>query len=127
MKRIVILLSVLFGAVNLYSQNITVDTAGIYKINALYQTPPQFPVDMNTWIDNNIGSNGQEEGEVHVSFVIEKDGTVSTIRLLNGVPEGSNMGGAALQIVRAMPRWKPATQNGKPVAVNYSLGFIFKH
>lgn len=129
MKKIIILFSILFLAVNAYSQyssTITVDTAGIYKINALYKTPPKFPGDMNAWLAKSFNSSGHGEGEGFVSFVIETDGTITTIRKMGGGTLGGNVENASVQIVKAMPRWKPARDaSGKPVAANYKLGFVF--
>ncbi len=127
MKKIFVLLFILFGVVNLYSQTITVDTTGVYKINALYQTPPQFPGDINAWLAKSFASNGQAEGKAYISFVIGTDGTISTIRLMGGGTFGGNFGSQAEKIVEAMPKWKPAMQNGKPVSANYKLGFVFGH
>src|SRR5579863_6380203 len=111
MKIILTFCFTVFVFANLYSQTITVDTAGVYKINSLYQTPPQYPVDMNSWLDNNIGYYGQQDGEVRASFLIGKDGAVSNIKLLGGVSESSAMGASTKQILIAMLRWKPAMQN----------------
>ena len=64
------------------------------------------------------------EGKVFVGFVVEKDGAVSSIRLLRGIGYGCDE--AAMDVVRKMPKWKPATQRGKPVRVQYQLPFNFK-
>jgi TonB family protein len=64
------------------------------------------------------------EGIVFVSFVVEKDGSVSSIKLLRGIGYGCDE--AAMDVVRKMPKWKPATQRGKPVRVQYQLPFNFK-
>jgi periplasmic protein TonB len=129
MKKIFILFCLLFGSLHAYSQyseSITVDTTGIYKINALYKTPPKFPGDINAWLAKSFNSSGKGEGEAFVSFVIGTDGTISTIRKIGGGTIGGNVENAAVQIVKAMPRWKPARDaNGKPVNASYRLGFIF--
>jgi TonB family protein len=126
MKKIFIFLSILFATANMYSQNIRVDTTGIYKINAFYPTPPKFPGDINEWLAKNINSNGQAEGEAFVSFVIETDGRISGINILRSYPPGHNFENSAIQIVRSMPKWKPALDaNRKPITANYSLGFRF--
>ena len=64
------------------------------------------------------------EGRVFVGFVVEKDGSVSSIKLLRGIGYGCDE--AAMDVVRKMPKWKPATQRGKPVRVQYQLPFNFK-
>jgi hypothetical protein len=127
MKKIFLLLFVLPGTANVFSQAITVDTTGIYKINAQFQTPPKFPEDMNAWLAKNFTSNGQAEGTAYVSFIIGTDGTISTIQIMGGGTPWGNFGQQAVKIIRAMPKWKPAMQDGKPVSANYKLGFVFGH
>ena len=61
---------------------------------------------------------------VFVGFVVEKDGSVSSIKLLRGIGYGCDE--AAMDVVRKMPKWKPAIQRGKPVRVQYQLPFNFK-
>lgn len=129
MKRFLGFLSVLLLAANLYSQNITIDTTGLAKLNAQYQIPPKFPGNINSWLAKNIISNGQAEGEAYVSFVVQTDGRVVDIKILRVDPPmmNNNLGQAALKIMYAMPKWSPAMQNGKPIEATYSLGFIFGH
>ena len=64
------------------------------------------------------------EGWVFVGFVVEKDGSVSSIKLLRGIGYGCDE--AAMEVVRKMPKWKPATQRGKPVRVQYQFPLNFK-
>ena len=64
------------------------------------------------------------EGRVFVGFVVEKDGSVSSIKLLRGIGYGCDE--AAMDVVRKMPKWKPATQRGKPVRVQYQFPLNFK-
>lgn len=128
MKHFFTLLNIILGITNLYSQNITIDTAGMAKLNAQYQVPPKFPGDINKWIANNINSNGQAEGEAYVTFVIQTDGRIADIKLLRVDPMMNNgIGAAAVKILYAMPKWKPAMEDGKPVMANYTLGFVFSN
>ena len=62
--------------------------------------------------------------EVPVFFGHKQDGSVSSIKLLRGIGYGCDE--AAMDVVRKMPKWKPATQRGKPVRVQYQLPFNFK-
>jgi len=126
MKHFFALLIIILGITNLYSQNITIDTSGITKLNAQYQVPPKFQGDINIWLAKNINSNGQAEGEAVVTFVIQSDGRITDIKLLRVDPMMNNgIGAAAVKILNAMPKWKPAMQDGKPVMANYTLGFVF--
>ena len=64
------------------------------------------------------------EGKVFVQFIVEKDGSVGDATVFRGVsPECDEM---ALQVVKAMPKWQPATFKGKPVRSRFMLPINFK-
>ena len=58
-------------------------------------------------------------GIVEVSFVIEKDGTLTDIHLKRDVSHGT--GKAAVELLVKAKKWKPGVQNGRPVRVAYTL------
>jgi TonB family protein len=62
-------------------------------------------------------------GMVFVSFVVEKDGKITDVKLLRGVHE--LLDEEALRVVRIMPAWNPGIQRGKPVRVQYNLPIQF--
>ena len=63
-------------------------------------------------------------GRVFLSFVIEKDGSVTDVKVMRSVnPLVDN---EAVRVVKAMPKWKPGLMKGKPVRVNYVLPINFK-
>ena len=64
------------------------------------------------------------EGKVYVQFVVEKDGSISNIEVLRGVSE--DIDAEAVRVVKAMPKWKPGMNEGKPVRVQFTLPFNFK-
>lgn len=64
------------------------------------------------------------EGRVFVSFIVEKDGSLSSIQLLRGIGYGCDE--EAMAVVKKMPKWKPAIQRGEPVRMRYQLPFVFK-
>ena len=63
-------------------------------------------------------------GRVHVSFVIEKDGSVTDVEVKRGIGHGCDE--EAVRVVKSMPRWTPGTLFGKPVRVQYTIPFVFK-
>ena len=69
-------------------------------------------------IDNGI------QGRVLVSFVVEKDGSVSDVKVLKGI--GSGCDEEAIRVVEAMPKWEPGKDKGKTVRVKYDLPISFK-
>ena len=65
-----------------------------------------------------------KEGRVFVSFVVEKDGLVSNVKVLRGVCYSIDE--EATRVVRGMPRWKPGMKDGKPARVSYQIPIMFK-
>lgn len=63
-------------------------------------------------------------GYVIVMAVLDKEGQITDIRLLEHKPGLKMLEKAALKVVRKMPKWKtPAMKDGEPIACEY--GFIF--
>lgn len=95
------------------------------------ETLPQFPGGqemMMKYLAANIkypasAVKAKKQGRVIVTFVIQKDGSVTKARIARSVdPE---LDAEALRIVKAMPNWTPGTQDGKPVNVKYTIPVIF--
>lgn len=63
------------------------------------------------------------QGTVYLTFVVERDGSVSDIRVLRGVGGGCDE--EAIRVLNAMPKWNPGKQRGKPVRVQFSMSFKF--
>ncbi len=59
------------------------------------------------------------KGKVFVSFVIEKDGSLTDIKVIRDIGYGT--GREAIRVLESCPNWIPAQQNGKNVRVLYSL------
>ncbi len=62
-------------------------------------------------------------GKIYISFVISKEGNIEGIKVLRGVH--SILDNEAIRVVKAMPKWIPGTQEGKPVNVSYNLPINF--
>ena len=58
------------------------------------------------------------QGRVYYAFTIEKDGSVSDIKIMRGVDTAIN--NEAIRVLKTMPKWKPGMQRGKPVRVSFS-------
>jgi protein TonB len=65
-------------------------------------------------------------GLVSVGFVVEKDGSISGVKI-NGC-DAPNYGfeEEAMRVVKSMPAWKPGVHNGHPARVQFSLPIKFK-
>lgn len=58
-------------------------------------------------------------GTVIVSFVIEKDGSLTELKVLRDIGYGT--GEEAIRVLKLSPPWKPGHQLGKPVRCSYTL------
>lgn len=65
------------------------------------------------------------EGILYVSFIVEKDGTLSHIKILRSVKGSKNMDKAAIDLISNMPKWRPGTQRGETVRVRYNMPIRF--
>jgi protein TonB len=65
-----------------------------------------------------------QEGRVIISFIIEKDGHLTDLKILKGVV--SELDREAMRVLALAPAWKPGLQNGKPVRVKYTIPIIFQ-
>ena len=64
------------------------------------------------------------EGKVVVSFVVERDGSVSSPSVISPVSPGIDR--QAVRAIMAMPKWKPGMNNGVPVRVRMRIPITFK-
>lgn len=62
-------------------------------------------------------------GTVVAQFVVEKDGSLSDIKVIRDI--GAGCGKEALRVINQMPKWIPGRQNGSPVRVQYTLPIRF--
>jgi protein TonB len=97
--------------------NTVYNTAGI-------EVKPDFPGGIQKFYDF-VGKNYQTpeeeglKGKVFVSFVVEKDGSLTDIKVLRDIGYGT--GKEAIRVLNKCPKWTPGEQNGKKVRCTYSL------
>lgn len=65
-------------------------------------------------------------GKVFVKFVVRKEGTIDDVQIFRGLANCPDCDAEALRLVKAMPKWKPAQQNGNSVNVYFTLPIVFK-
>ncbi len=61
---------------------------------------------------------------VRVQFMVDKEGNISGVRALND--PGFGMAEEAMSVIKKSPKWKAATQNGKPVSFQMVQGITFQ-
>ena len=62
-------------------------------------------------------------GKVYVSFIVEKSGYVSNVKVVRGVDK--NLDAEAVRVVSSLPQYKPGKQRGKPVRVMFTIPINF--
>jgi TonB family protein len=100
-------------------------------IFTVVENPPSFPggdeARIRFLLENiSYPSEAREaglQGTVFISFVVEKDGSISDAKVLRGVAE--SLDAEALRVIKAMPNWNPGTQRGEHVRVQYNMPIRF--
>ncbi len=93
---------------------------------------PEFPggmVAMMKWITKTLRYPPQAQqkkiqGKVVVTFIINKDGMISNIKIAQSADPLLN--NEALRVVRLMPTWKPGLENNKPCRTMFAIPIEFK-
>ena len=64
------------------------------------------------------------EGKVMVSFIVDKDGSLSDIKVVKSA--GKLLDDEALRVMRLMPKWQPGKDNGKPCRSMIAIPIVFE-
>ena len=103
-----------------------------YKVFEVVEQMPSFPggdVALMQYLSKNIKYPPVAEemgiqGRVICTFVVERDGSVSDIRIARSVDPSLDK--EAIRVVSGMPKWIPGRQNGQMVRVKYTLPVTFR-
>ena len=71
-----------------------------------------------------IAKENGVQGRVTLQFTVEKDGTVTKVRVLRGVDPSLDK--EAVRVVSQSPKWKPGKQRDRAVPVTYTFPVIFQ-
>lgn len=64
------------------------------------------------------------EGRVFIQFVVEKDGSLTDIKVIKGIGAGCDE--EAVRVLKKAPQWNPGKQRGNPVRVRRSIPILFR-
>jgi protein TonB len=70
-----------------------------------------------------MAKEAQIQGRVFVSFVVEKDGSITNVQIVRGVHP--SLDEEARRVISDMPPWKPGRQNQRDVRVRFTLPISF--
>ena len=62
-------------------------------------------------------------GKVYVSFIVDKSGKVTNVKIVRGVDK--NLDAEAMRVVKSLPKYKPGKQRGKAVRVMFTIPINF--
>ncbi len=62
-------------------------------------------------------------GKVYVSFIVDKSGSVTSVKIVRGVDK--NLDAEAVRVVKSLPKYKPGKQRGKSVRVMFTIPINF--
>lgn len=103
----------------------TIDNS-VHDITGVEQYP-EFPGGMAAWakfLQKNLrypemAQEASIQGKVYISFVIEKDGTLSDVKLVRGIGYGCD--DEAMRVIKKSPKWQAGKQNNTNVRVRYNM------
>lgn len=98
----------------------------------LSEQAPLFPggmMQLMKWLTKNLkypesARKAKVSGKVVVAFMVNTDGSVSDVRLVQKVD--SRLDNEALRVVRIMPKWEPGISDGKVSRTLVHLPIVFK-
>jgi len=134
MKRISLIAFLILNCVFLFGQTSNQkDDLNQELIFTIVEKMPSFPggeKELEKYIRDNLyypenARNNRIGGTVYLTFVIEKDGSITHISILKGIPNGADLNLEAVRIIRSMPNWIGAQQDAVPVRVGYNLAIRF--
>lgn len=102
------------------------------EIFQVVENMPEFPggmAELMKYLQKNIkyptiSQENGVQGRVIVQFVVNRDGSIVDPVVLRSVDPYLDK--EALRVVKAMPKWKPGEQRGKPVRVKFTLPVQFR-
>ena len=127
MKKLFLIMLLAFVSVNAYSQSDDADNDvynmvdqsakfqdGYNSIIKFVQANIKFPAEAQ---ENNV------HGKLMVSVVVEKDGSLSDIKIKKGL--GYGLDEEIVRIIKMMPKWQPAQHKGKAVRQSQTIMIPF--
>ena len=104
----------------------------VQKIFDVVEEMPSFPGGngaLMQWLNENVkypvvAQENGVSGRVIVSFVVERDGSITDVQVVRSVDPALDK--EAARAVKSMPKWIPGKQNGQAVRVKYNVPVLFR-
>ena len=101
----------------------------IYRVTEVMPEYPGGPNEMMKYLQENIkypqsAKDNKIEGRVYVTFVVEKDGSITNATVLRGIDKECDA--EALRVVSSMPKWTPGQHKGEVVRTQFTIPIYYK-
>jgi TonB family protein len=125
-----------YGPTNLMINEVKVDGSGEQPVDNQVFTNveilPSFPGGLEAFgkfLSENLkyptkARENNIQGRVFLQFVVEKDGSLSGMKVVRGIGYGCDE--EAVRVLAISPKWNPGKQNGKLVRVSYTIPIFFQ-
>ena len=130
MKRIIFIVLAIMVTLSINAQSEATHVEE--KVYDVVEEMPQFPGGPSAlfeYLSNNlqypvVAEENGVQGRVIVTFIVEKDGSISNAKVVKAVDPSLDK--EAIRLVESMPNWIPGKQNGEPVRVKYTVPVTFR-
>lgn len=130
MKRIIFVVFAIMVTLSINAQSEATHVEE--KVYDVVEEMPQFPGGPSAlfeYLFNNlqypvVAEENGVQGRVIVTFIVEKDGSISNAKVVKAVDPSLDK--EAIRLVESMPNWIPGKQNGEPVRVKYTVPVTFR-
>lgn len=103
-----------------------------YNIYEVVEEMPSFPGGqgaMMQFLSSNLqypeeARLGGLQGRVIVGFIVERDGSISNVKISRSV--APSLDSEAIRLAKSMPKWKPGKSDGHTVRVKYTIPIVFR-
>lgn len=127
MKNLLLILFVLALTPNVMANDMPLDT----NVYDMPERMPEFPGGadaMQHFINDNLKFPEEAkikkiQGKVYIQFVVEKDGSISRVKIRRGVHK--LLDEEAERVIKSMPNWKPGSMRGKTIRVRHTIPIVF--
>ena len=105
-------------------QNLS-DTAYVFEWTIVDEVPSFIP-DMDSfssYIKRNVVLNNKINHTVFLSFIVEKDGSITDIEIIKGGDKEADL--EIIKVLKAMPNWSPGILNGQKVRTKVLIPIKF--
>ena len=101
----------------------------IHRVAEVMPQYPGGPNEMMRYIQENIkypqsAKANKIEGRVYVTFVVEKDGSITNAAVIRGIDKECDA--EALRVVSSMPKWTPGQHKGEVVRTQFTIPIYYK-